>query len=518
MAAARDLRGEDHHVIAVIGDGAMTAGMAFEGLNHAGHLGTNLIVILNDNSMSISPNVGALSRNVNKLRIEPHYRRVKQEIEGRIDGLVEQFPIGRNLARDVWQGAQRVQSSMRDLIVPASFWEQFGFDYYGPIDGHNLGELEATLAAVKKVRGKPVLLHILTEKGHGIPEAAADPVQSHSGTFWLKEAPAPDAPKAPPTYSKVFAQAVSELIEQDPRVVAITAAMLEGTGLAATQKKHPERVFDVGIAEQHGVTFAAGLATQGMRPIAAIYSTFLQRGFDSIVHDIVVQKLPVIFALDRAGFVGDDGKTHQGFIDTSYMRCLPNMVVSAPKDEAELRDLLFTAVAHNMPFSVRYPRGAGPGAPTDQPMKKIPVGQSELLRDGSDVTLIGFGASVIECVKAGDLLASEGIDARVINARFAKPLDEEAILAAARETGGIITAEENVRAGGFGEAVLTVLADNGVSDSLLLNLTMPDDIVDHGPQKVYRGVYDLDGDGIARRAIEVLKDRGALRKESLATA
>ena len=311
---------------------------------------------------------------------------------------------------------------------------------------------------------------------------------------------------------------MSELIEQDPRVVAITAAMLEGTGLAATQKKHPKRVFDVGIAEQHGVTFAAGLATQGMRPIAAIYSTFLQRGFDSIVHDIVVQKLPVIFALDRAGFVGDDGKTHQGFIDTSYMRCLPNMVVSAPKDEAELRDLLFTAVGHNMPFSVRYPRGAGPGAPTDQPMKKIPVGQSELLRDGRDVTLIGFGASVIECVKAGDLLASEGIDARVINARFAKPLDEEAILAAARETGGIITAEENVRAGGFGEAVLTVLADNGVSDALLLNLTMPDDIVDHGPQKVYRGVYDLDGDGIARRAIEVLKDRGALRKESLATA
>lgn len=518
MAAARDLRGEDHHVIAVIGDGAMTAGMAFEGLNHAGHLGTNLIVILNDNSMSISPNVGALSRNVNKLRIEPHYRRVKQEIEGRIDGLVEQFPIGRNLARDVWQGAQRVQSSMRDLIVPASFWEQFGFDYYGPIDGHNLGELEATLSAVKQVKGKPVLLHILTNKGHGIPEAAADPVKSHSGTFWLKKPAAPDAPKAPPTYSQVFAQAVDELIEQDPRVVAITAAMLEGTGLAATQKAHPERVFDVGIAEQHGVTFAAGLATQGMRPIAAIYSTFLQRGFDSIVHDIVVQKLPVIFALDRAGFVGDDGKTHQGFIDTSYMRCLPNMVVSAPKDEAELRDLLYTAVAHDMPFSVRYPRGAGPGAPTDQPMKKIPIGQSETLREGRDITLIGYGASVIECVKAGDLLALEGIEARVINSRFAKPLDEDAILAAARETGGIITAEENVRAGGFGEAVLALLADNGVPESLLLNLTMPDDIVDHGPQKVYRNVYDLDGEGIARRAMEVLKDRRPERKESLATA
>ncbi len=518
MAAARDLLGENHHVIAVIGDGAMTAGMAFEGLNHAGHLGTNLIVILNDNSMSISPNVGALSRNVNKLRIEPHYRRMKHEIEGQIDALVEQFPIGRGLARDMWQGVHRMKSSMRDLIVPASFWEQFGFDYYGPIDGHNLRELEATLSQVKKVRGKPVMLHILTEKGHGVPEAAADPVKSHSGTFWLKKPPAPDAPKAPPTYSKVFAEAVGELIEQDPRVVAVTAAMLEGTGLAATQERHPDRVFDVGIAEQHGVTFAAGLATKGMRPIAAIYSTFLQRGFDSIVHDVVVQKLPVVFALDRAGFVGDDGKTHQGFIDTSYLRCLPNMVVSAPKDEAELRDLLYSGVAHDAPFSVRYPRGAGTGAPTDQPMKKIPIGQSELLREGRDVTLIGFGASVIECVKAGDLLAREGVEARVLNARFAKPLDEEAILAAARETGGLITAEENVRAGGFGEAVLALLADNGVPDALLLNLTMPDEIVDHGPQKVYRNVYDLDGDGIARRTLEALRDRRPKRTESLATA
>ncbi|HCU99776.1 MAG: 1-deoxy-D-xylulose-5-phosphate synthase [Dehalococcoidia bacterium] len=514
MAAARDLRGEDHHVIAIIGDGAMTAGMAFEGLNHAGHLGTNLIVILNDNSMSISPNVGALSRNVNKLRIEPHYRRAKQEI----GEIVEQFPIGRNLAEQMWNTAQRVKSSMRDLIVPASFWEQFGFDYYGPIDGHNLNELEETLSQVKKVRGKPVLLHVLTEKGHGIPEAAADPVKSHSGTFWLKEAPAPDAPKAPPTYSQVFAQAVGELIEKDSRVVAITAAMLEGTGLASTQKEHPDRVFDVGIAEQHGVTFAAGLATQGMRPIAAIYSTFLQRGFDSIVHDIVVQKLPVIFALDRAGFVGDDGKTHQGFIDTSYMRCLPNMVVTAPKDEAELRDLLFTAVTQDSPFSVRYPRGAGPGAPTDQPMKNIPIGKSELLRDGMDVTLIGFGASVIECVKASELLLLEGVEARVINARFAKPLDQDMILAAARETGGIITAEENVRAGGFGEAVLALLADHKAPEALLLNLTMPDDIVDHGPQKVYRGVYDLDGEGIARQAMKVLLDRRPERKGSLAPA
>ena len=510
MATARDLRGEDHHVIAVIGDGAMTAGMALEGLNHAGHLGTNLIVILNDNAMSISPNVGALSRNVNKLRIDPHYRRAKQEI----GGFVEQFPIGRQM----WQSARRVKTSMRDLLVPASFYEQFGFEYYGPIDGHNLGELEATLAAIKKVQGKPVLLHILTEKGHGIPEAAADPVKSHSGTFWLKKKPAPSAPKAPPTYSQVFARAVGELIEQDPRVVAITAAMLEGTGLAATQQAHPDRVFDVGIAEQHAVTFAAGLATQGMRPIAAIYSTFLQRGYDSIVHDVVVQNLPVIFALDRAGFVGDDGKTHQGFVDTSYLRCLPNMVVSAPKDEAELRDLLCTAVAHDGPFALRYPRGAGPGAPSDLPMKRIPIGQGEILREGRDVTLAGYGASVIECVKAADALAAEGIEARVINARFAKPLDEPLLLAAARETGAIVTAEENVRAGGIGEAVLALLCDHRLADAFLLSLTMPDEIVDHGPQKVYRQVYDLDGAGIARRTAEALQARRTPARESLATA
>lgn len=501
MAVARDLRGEDHHVIAVIGDGAMTAGMALEGLNHAGHLGTNLIVILNDNAMSISPNVGALSRNVNKLRIDPHYRRAKQEL----GGFVEQFPI----ARQMWQSAKRVKASMRDLVVPASFWEQFGFEYYGPIDGHDLGELETTLAAIREVRGRPVLLHILTEKGHGIPEAAADPVKSHSGTFWLKKPPAPAAPAAPPTYSKVFADAVGELIERDPRVVAVTAAMLEGTGLAATQQRHPDRVFDVGIAEQHAVTFAAGLATQGMRPIAAIYSTFLQRGYDSIVHDVVVQNLPVVFALDRAGFVGDDGKTHQGFIDTSYLRCLPNMVVSAPKDEAELRDLLCTAVAHDGPFAVRYPRGAGPGAATDQPMRRIPVGRGELLREGRDAALIGYGASVAECVKAADALAARGIEARVINARFAKPLDGELILAAARETGAVVTAEENVRAGGFGEAVIALLHDHDLGDALLLNLTMPDEIVDHGPQKVYREVYDLDGEGIARRTAEALEGRAA---------
>jgi len=498
MAVARDLKGEKFHVVSIVGDGAMTAGMALEAMNHAGHLSEDIIVILNDNAMSISPNVGALSRNVNKLRVDPLYRHAKREL----GAIVGHLPLGRQM----WQGAKRVKASMRDLLVPASFWEQFGFEYYGPIDGHDIHELETTLAAIKKVRTKPVLLHILTEKGHGIPEAVADPIKSHSGTYWLKRID-PNAPLPPPSYSQVFAQATQELIEQDPRVVAVTAAMLEGTGLAPVHKKHPGRVFDVGIAEQHAVTFAAGLATEGIRPIAAIYSTFLQRGFDSVVHDVVIQNLPVVFAMDRAGFVGDDGKTHQGFIDTSYLRCLPNMVVSAPKDEKELRDLLYTGINHDGPFSVRYPRGAGPGARTDLPMERIPIGRAELLRPGNDVALIGFGTSVMECVKAADILAEAGIDAAVVNARFAKPLDEEMLLRLARETGGLVTAEENVRAGGFGDAVLELLADHGLADRLLASITMPDAIVDHGPQATFRQIHQLDGAGIAARAQEALAKR-----------
>jgi 1-deoxy-D-xylulose-5-phosphate synthase len=497
IASARDLLGEDFHAIAVIGDGAMTAGMALEAMNHAGHLGTQrLLVILNDNAMSISPNVGALSRNVNKLRVDPLYRNAKRQI----GEFAEHVPLG----RQVWEGAKRVKTSFRDLLVPARFWEQFGFEYYGPVDGHNIQELEITLAAIKKVEGKPVLLHILTEKGHGIPEAEADPIRSHSGTYWLKKPVSADAPPARPTYSQVFAQATKELIESDPRVVAVTAAMLEGTGLAPVHAKHPGRVFDVGIAEQHAVTFAAGLATQGIRPIAAIYSTFLQRGFDSVVHDVVVQNLPVVFALDRAGFVGDDGKTHQGFIDISFLRCLPNMVVSAPKDETELRDLLYTGIHHDGPFSVRFPRGSGPGAPTDLPMKQLPIGKGEVLREGRDVTLVGFGVSVGECLRAADILAAAGVDAAVINARYAKPLDAELITRYARSTGGVVTVEENVRAGGFGDAVLEALADACLADRCLANLTMPDAIVDHGPQTVFRQIYQVDAAGIAARVRELL--------------
>jgi 1-deoxy-D-xylulose-5-phosphate synthase len=295
----------------------------------------------------------------------------------------------------------------------------------------------------------------------------------------------------------VFAQAMGEILAEHPRTVAITAAMLEGTGLAPIQKQFPDRVFDVGIAEQHAVTFAAGLATAGIKPVCAIYSTFLQRGFDSVVHDVVVQGLPVTFALDRAGFVGDDGKTHQGFIDISYLRALPNMVVAAPKDETELRDLLLTGVLHDGPFALRYPRGSGPGAPTDAPMKTIPIGRAEVLRDGAGVTLIGLGQTVTACLAAADELALDGVDACVVNARFAKPLDEALILRLGREGGPIVTAEENVRAGGFGEGVLALLQEHGLAGRMLGLRAMPDEIVDHGPQATFRSVYGLDGPGIA---------------------
>ncbi len=495
MATARDIKGEDFWVIPVVGDGAMTAGMALEGLNHAGHLKTHkLLVILNDNDMSISPNVGALSKNVNKFRVDPLYRNAKREV----GSMVEHLPLG----RQAWDIGKRVKNSMRELLIPASFWEQFGFEYYGPIDGHDIRELELTLKQIKRVgnSSRPVLLHLLTEKGHGIPEAAADPIKSHSGTFWLKKPAEPGAPAPLPSYSQVFAQATQELIESDKRVVAVTAAMLEGTGLAPVHKKHPDRVFDTAIAEQHAVTFAAGMATQGLRPIAAIYSTFLQRGYDSVVHDVVVQGLPVVFAIDRAGFVGDDGKTHQGFLDISYLRCLPNMVLCAPKDEAELRDLLYTGVQHTTgPFAVRFPRGAGPGAPVDLPMKELPIGKGEILREGEDVTLVGFGATVMECIKAADILEEAGIAATVVNARWAKPLDTELLVAVAKKTGGIVTAEENVRAGGFGEAVLEALSAGGQAAKFLDAITMPDAIVDHGPQSTMRRIYQLDAAGIAAR-------------------
>ena len=485
FAIARDLRHEDHEIIAVVGDGAMTAGMSFEALNHLGTLGSNVIVVLNDNAMSISPNVGALSRSINRVRVSSAYRDLKVELRN----VVLHLPAGKRL----WDEASKLKRTSRELLVQAGFWEQFGFDYYGPIDGHDLDVLESTFRSVRHFTGKPALVHILTEKGQGIPEAAADPVKSHSGTYWLK--PESNGTSAP-SYSELFGREVIEILPEDDRVVVITPAMLEGSGIATAREQFPDRILDVGIAEQHAVTAAAGLAAAGMRPIVAIYSTFLQRGYDSVVHDVALQGLPVVFAIDRAGLVGEDGRTHQGFADLSFLTCLPGMVVAAPADGAELGALLRTALAYEGgPVAVRYPRGRAPeGISTDGP---IAIGTGVTLREGKDVALIGIGSTVQECLTAADDLAGDGIRAGVVNARFVKPLDEALILETARRTRAVITAEENAKAGGFGEAVRALLVEHGLGDTLLGTITLPDTPIAHASQAQQRAACGVDAAGIA---------------------
>ena len=492
-AIARDLRQEDHDIVAVVGDGALTAGMSFEALNHLGAMGSDVIVILNDNAMSISSNVGALSRSINRIRVSSAYRDFKVELRN----LVLHLPAGRLL----WDEWRKLKRTSRDLIIQSGFWEQFGFDYYGPIDGHDIAVLESTLHSVQHFTGKPALVHVLTEKGRGVPEAEADPVRSHSGTYWLK---APVTSPAP-TYSDVFGEEIIQLLEEDERVVVITPAMLEGSGLVEARERFPDRVLDVGIAEQHAVTAAAGLAAAGMKPVVAIYSTFLQRGYDSVVHDIAIQKLPVVFAIDRAGLVGEDGRTHQGFADISFLRCLPDTVVAAPADAGELGALLRTALAHEGgPFAIRYPRGRA--VPAEGGGDAIEVGRGEVLRSGSDITLVAIGATVPPCLEAADRLAAEGLRVGVVNARFAKPLDEALLSQVAAGSGGIVTVEENVRAGGFGEAVLDVLASQGQASSFLGAITLPDAPLAHASQTQQRAAYGLDADGIAEATRGFLAD------------
>jgi len=496
-ALARDLRGEENGIVAVVGDGALTAGLSFEALNHLGSLGSDVVVVLNDNEMSISPNVGAINRSINRFRVNTGYRDFKNELKK----VVTHIPTGKWW----WDEWRRLKKVPRDFIVQSGFWDQLGFDYYGPIDGHDIAQVESTLRSVRHFTGKPALIHASTEKGHGVPEAAADPVKSHSGTYWLKPVVDPEF-RPPRTYSQVFGDAAASVMREDERVVVITPAMIEGSGLTALQQEFPRRVQDVGIAEQHAVTVGAGLAAAGMKPIVAIYSTFLQRGFDSVVHDVAVQGLPVVFAVDRAGHVGEDGRTHQGFADISFLRCLPDMVVAAPADDAELVDLLDTALMHDGPFAIRYPRGT---APTELSTRGEPIeiGTGTTLREGTDLALIGIGAVLPECLVASDLLAVDGHSAAVINARFAKPLDEELILDAARRTGAVVTIEENVRAGGFGEAVLALLAEHGLADSYLGAIAMPDANVEHASQSQQRIDAGLDSAGIVRTVRALLGRR-----------
>ena len=498
LARARDLRGQRHHVVAVIGDGALTAGMAFEALNHAGHLGTDLIVILNDNRMSIAPNVGALARYLNQLRTDPTYTRVRAEIER----VLEQVPrVGSQAVR--W--LQRLKDSLKYLVVPGMLFEALGFRYIGPVDGHRLGDLIRILEAVKRLRG-PVLVHVITQKGKGYAPAEGDP--------WTWHGPRPFDPATgkmepgkagePPSYTTVFARTLVELARQDPRLVAITAAMPDGTGVATFAREFPDRAFDVGIAEQHAVALAAGLALGGLRPVVAIYSTFLQRAYDQIVHDVGLQRLPVIFAIDRAGIVGADGETHQGLYDIAYLRPLPGFVLMAPKDENELRHMLKTAVEYEQgPVAVRWPRGAGVGVPLDEPLQALPIGRAELLRPGRDVALLAYGSMVHPALAAAALLAAEGIDAAVVNARFAKPLDEELLGEILAETGRAVTVEEHAAAGGFGSAVLEMAARHGIGARIRC-LGVPDRIVEHGDPAHFRALFGLTPEGIAAAARELV--------------
>jgi 1-deoxy-D-xylulose-5-phosphate synthase len=471
MALARDARGETNKCVAVIGDGSLTGGMALEAINHAGHLPkTNLLVVLNDNEMSISPNVGAIPRYLNKIRLSAPM----QFLSDNVDEQTKNLPFSPEL--------KRVKEGMKRLAVPkvGAVFEELGFTYMGPVDGHNLEELIRTFKEAHKHVG-PVLVHVSTVKGKGYAIAEKDQVGFHAQSPFNLETgkAAPSTKPKPPTYSKVFGETLSTLAENDARIIAITAAMATGTGLDIFQKRVPGQYVDVGIAEQHAMTLAAGLACSGMKPVATIYSTFLQRCYDQIIHDVCIQKLPVFLCLDRAGMVGSDGPTHQGMYDIAYLRCIPNMVLMAPKDEAELQRMLVTGLAYNGPITMRYPRGNGYGAALmEEGWETLPIGKAETLRSGDDLLILAYGSMVYPAMETAALLQEHGISSTVVNARFAKPLDQELFLPLARRIGRVVTMEEGCLPGGFGSAIAEMLMDAEVMVPLK-RIGVPDILVEH---------------------------------------
>jgi len=470
MAAANEIQGRRWPVVAVIGDGALTGGMSYEALNNAGQMSAPLIVVLNDNEMSISPNVGGMTKYLNRVRTNAQYNQLK----GITEEVLQHLPAGDMLV----EIGRRMKDSFKEFVVHSMIWEELGFTYLGPIDGHDITTLEETFAQARRVLNeshKPVFVHVVTTKGRGL-DLSADPLKLN----WHQLSAAGGSKPSAPKYQDVFAQTLIELARRDERIVAITAAMAPGTSLDKFQKAYPKRFFDVGIAEEHGVTFAAGLACSGIRPVVAIYSTFLQRAFDQICHDVCIQKLPVVFTLDRAGLVGDDGKTHQGVFDLTYLRCLPNMTILAPMDESELQRMLVTAVQHESgPIAVRFPRGNGTGVALADLPEPLPIGEGVTLREGDDIALIGVGPILELAREAATQLAAAGIEATIINARSVKPLDEALILGAARRCGHVLTLEENVVKGGFGAAVLELLARERVTVPAHL-MGVPDEMIPHG--------------------------------------
>jgi 1-deoxy-D-xylulose-5-phosphate synthase len=515
MVEAREQLKQTHKVACVVGDGALTSGMTLEALHHAGGLGKDFLVILNDNQMSISKNVGAISAYLNRTFTGEFYTRMRQETVQFLQAIPQ---IGEPMQRM----AKRAEELARGLILPGLLFEELGFRYVGPIDGHNFEHLLPTLENVLKLKG-PVLLHVITKKGLGYEPAIQNPVWFHACPAFVRETGQPAKKAARPSYTAIAIESLVKLARQDQRIVAITAAMCEGTGLNVFEKEFPDRLYDVGIAEQHAVTFAAGLAAQGMRPVVALYSTFLQRAYDQVVHDVATQNLPVTFCIDRGGLVAEDGTTHHGAFDMAFLRHVPKMVVMAPKDENELQHMMKTCLQHEGPASVRYPRGVSLGVKMDAEPKALPVGQGEVLKEGTDVALVAIGVTVWEAFKAAERLEQEGISTAVVNGRFVKPLDGNLIGDVAKKVRYVVTVEEGSRMGGFGSAVLEALSDLGLTHLRTKVLGLPDWYIEQGPQDLLRERYGLTADGIyesvkALLAQEVTGSEPATMRGSLAVA
>ncbi len=510
MVEARDQLGHDHKVVCVVGDGAMTAGMTLEGMHHAGGSTRDFHVILNDNQMSISKNVGAISAYLSRTFTGEFYTKVREET----GQFLQAIP---HIGEQVKKMAFRAEELAKGLILPGILFEELGFQYVGPIDGHNFDHLLPTLENVLKLKG-PILLHVITKKGNGYEPAMKDAVWFHACPAFVRETGEPAKKAARPSYTAHAVNTLVHLARQDKRIVAITAAMCEGTGLTAFEKEFPDRLYDVGIAEQHAVTFAGGLAAQGMRPVVVLYATFLQRAYDQIVHDVATQNLPVTFCIDRGGLVAEDGTTHHGAYDFAYLRHVPNMVIMAPKDENELQHMIGTALSYEGPAAVRYPRGVSLGVPMDAVPGTLPVGKGELLREGTDLGIVAVGVTVWQAMQAADRLAQEGISSAVVNARFVKPLDHELIGEVARKVRCLLTVEEAARTGGFGSAVLESLSDQGLTALTTKVLGLPDVFIEQGPQDLLREKYGLTAEGIYQSAKALLARVSSETVESYAVS
>ncbi len=503
MAEALRKKGEKGKVLAVIGDGSLTSGLAYEGLNQVGHLERDLIVILNDNEMSISPNVGAISSYLNRLMTGQFVNRFRNEIKT----FLETLP---GVGKSVFRFVKQAEESLKGLFMPGLLFEELGLKYIGPIDGHRLDYLIETFQNIKKLTG-PILVHVITKKGKGYGPAERNPSLFHSTSPFRIDTgePIKGPENNPPTYTEVFGQTLCKLAKENDRLIAITAAMQTGTGLEEFSRRYPDRFYDIGIAEQHAVTFAAGLALEGMRPVVAIYSTFLQRAYDQIVQDVCLQNLPVVFALDRGGIVGEDGPTHHGLFDFSYLRHIPNITIMVPKDENEFQHMIKTALELQGPVAFRYPRGRSVGVKREEDLRSIEIGRGELLREGKDILILAIGSTVYPSINAAQRLSEIGISAAVINSRFLKPLDENLICEWAERVGKILTVEENVIKGGFGSAILELLEERGLFSIRVKRLGIPDIFIEHGPQSILREKYGIDEKGIFKAAKEIVQ------KESL---